>query len=219
MNRASVRILLLAAFASLFVTLWGCGSGYNSSKGGHISVQLTQAPPPFLMPGSTAGLVATVANDTDNKGVNWTCSVPGGGSCGSFSPSSTGYQIDTVYTAPTTGPAGAISIPVTVTATSVADSTQSANMTFNVYVATPALLTGQYAFVLEGYASFGMAGSVTLDGKGNITGGEGDASANSFYSTIPAITGNYAVDPTGHGSITFKLTNTSCCGTFTQTHA
>lgn len=219
MSRAFVRILLLAALAFALVTLSGCGGAYNSSKGGPVSVQLTQPPSPFLMPGSTTGLVATVANDTSNKGVAWTCSTPGGGSCGSFSPSTTGYQIDTVYTAPTSGPAGAITMPVTVTATSLADGSKSASTTINVYVATPALLSGQYGFVLEGFASFGLVGSVTLDGNGNITGGEGDGSANSFYTTVPTITGNYTVDPTGHGSITFNLTNTSCCGTFTQTHS
>lgn len=227
MNRASVRILLLTALTFVFVTLSGCGGSYNSSKGGPTSVQFTQPPPPFLMPGSTTGLVATVANDTNNKGVNWTCSTPGGGSCGSFSPSTTGYQIDTVYTAPTSGPAGAVTMPVTVTATSVADGSKSTSTTINVYVATPALLSGQYAFVLEGFASFGMAGSIVLDGKGNITDGEAEASANSFYSTVGrlntggnggALTGTYTVDPTGHGELVLNL-NTSCCGTFTQAHS
>jgi hypothetical protein len=227
MNRASVRILLLAALAFAFVTICGCSSKSYTTSGGAISVQLTQAPPQFMMPGTTAGAVATVTNDKNNAGATWSCSTPSGSACGSFSPTTTGYQIDSLYTSPSTGPANAITIPVTLTATSVADSTKSASTTVNVYVATPALLSGQYAFVLEGFASFGMAGSIVLDGQGNITDGEAEASANSFYSTVGrlntganggALTGTYTVDPTGHGELVLNL-NTSCCGTFTQAHS
>lgn len=81
-----------------------------------------------------------------------------------------------------------------------------------------AMLQGQYAFVLEGYASFGMVGSLILDGQGNVTGGEADGSANGFYSTIPSITGTYTLDAHGHGNISLSLNNTSCCGTLQQTH-
>jgi hypothetical protein len=80
------------------------------------------------------------------------------------------------------------------------------------------MLKGQYAFVLEGYGSFGMVGSVILDGNGNVTAGEADGSANGFYSTIPSITGTYTLDATGHGNISLSLNNTSCCGTLQQTH-
>lgn len=83
---------------------------------------------------------------------------------------------------------------------------------------TTAMLKGQYAFVLQGYASFGMVGSVILDGNGNITSGEADGSANGFYTTIPSITGTYNLDATGHGYISMSLNNTGCCGTLQQTH-
>jgi hypothetical protein len=83
---------------------------------------------------------------------------------------------------------------------------------------TIAMLKGQYAFVIEGYASYGMVGSVTLDGNGNITDGEADGSANGFYTAIPSITGTYTLDSTGHGNISMSLNNTGCCGTLQQTH-
>jgi hypothetical protein len=178
---------------------------------------MAQAPPAAILAGGSAGIVATVLYDNKNGGVNWSCTPSG--SCGTFSPTTTGYQVATLYTAPTSGPAGALNVPVTITATSVTDNTQSASATTTVQTATPALLQGQYAFVLEGYASFGMVGSVTLDGNGNIVSGEADASANGFYSTVPSITGTYTLDPTGHGTLAFSLNNTSCCGTFAQTHA
>jgi hypothetical protein len=214
------RILLSSLLTLGLATLSACGNGYDSPPGtttGTLTVQIAQAPPPAITAGATAGIVANVLYDTKNGGVTWSCAPVG--ACGTFSPATTGYQVGTLYTAPATGPAGALNVPVTITATSVTDTTQTASATTTIEVATPALLNGQYAFVLEGYASFGMVGSVTLDGNGNIVSGEGDASANGFYSTIPSITGTYTLDPTGHGTLAFSLNNTSCCGTFAQTHS
>lgn len=217
MNRRTPSLsLVLLALAFLAA----CGKGYDNPPGtttGTLTVQIVQAPPPAVAAGGSTGIVATVLYDSKNGGVSWSC-MPAG-SCGTFSPTTTGYQIATLYTAPSTGPVGALNVPVTITATSVADNTQSASATTTVQVATPALLQGQYAFVLEGYASNGMVGSVTLDGNGNIVSGEADASANGFYSTVPSITGTYSLDPTGHGTLAFSLNNTGCCGTFAQTHA
>jgi hypothetical protein len=214
----SRRILLFVSSIALAI-LSGC-NGIDKLPGtstGSLSVQIVQAPPGGIMAGGTAGIVANVLNDTKNSGVKWSCAPAG--ACGSFNPSATGYQVGTVYTAPTSGPAGSLYVPITITATSVSDSSHSASATTLVQVATPALLNGQYAFVLEGFASFGMVGSITLDGNGNVVSGEGDASANGFYSTIPSITGTYTLDPTGHGTLALSLNNTSCCGTLAQTHA
>jgi hypothetical protein len=217
MNR---RVPLLCLVICCLTFLAACGSGYDNPAGsasGNLTVQIVQPPPASILAGGTAGIVATVLYDNKNGGVTWSCAPAG--ACGSFSPATTGYQVTTLYTAPTSGPAGSLYVPVTITATSVTDSSQSASATSVVQVATTALLQGQYAFVLEGYASFGMAGSVTLDGNGNIVSGEADSSANQFYSTVPSITGTYSLDPTGHGTLSFSLNNTSCCGTFAQTHS
>ena len=217
MNRR-VPFLCLVILALAFLA--ACGKGYDNPPGittGTLTVQMVQAPPPAIMAGGMAGIVATVLYDNKNGGVTWTCTPAA--ACGTFTPTTTGYQVATLYTAPASGPAGALNIPVTITATSVTDSTKSARATTTVQVATPALLQGQYAFVLQGFASFGMVGSVTLDGAGNIVSGEADSSANGFYSTVPSITGTYTIDPTGHGTLAFSLNNTSCCGTFGQAHS
>ena len=64
----------------------------------------------------------------------------------------------------------------------------------------------QYAIVLyPGNGSFGMVASVTLDGNGNVIGGEADGSANGFYWNAPSITGTYTLDATGHGNISLSL--------------
>jgi hypothetical protein len=216
------RILLSSFAIPALVALCACNGidklpGTGSGSGAAVTVQITQMPPAALIAGQSTGVVANVLNDTTNGGVTWSCAPVG--ACGSFAPSTTQYQIGTLYTAPSSGPAGALNVPVTITATSVSDSSQSASATVVVQVATPALLQGQYAFVMEGYASFGMVGSITLDGNGNIASGEADASANNFYSTVPSLTGTYTLDPTGHGTLAFSLNNTSCCGTFAQTQS
>ncbi len=215
----SRRILVLFGLSLGLAILSGCNGidKLPGSSSGSLSVQMVQAPPGGLMEGQTAGIVANVLNDTANEGVTWSCAPAA--ACGTFNPTTTGYQVGTVYTAPKSGPAGSLYLPVTITATSVSDKSQSASATTLVGVATPALLQGQYAFVLEGFASFGMVGSITLDGKGNVVSGEGDASANGFYSTIPSITGTYTLDPTGHGTLALSLNNTGCCGTLAQTHS
>lgn len=213
-----VPLLCLVIFCLAFLA--ACGKSYDNPPGtttGNLTVQIVQPPPAAIVAGGTAGIVATVLYDNKNGGVTWSCTPAT--ACGTFTPTTTGYQIATLYTAPASGPAGALNIPVTITATSVTDSTKSASTTTTLQVATPALLQGQYAFVLQGYASFGMAGSVTLDGNGNIVSGEADSSANGFYSTVPSITGTYSLDATGHGTLAFSLNNTSCCGTFAQTHS
>ncbi len=214
------RVLLLSLLTLALAVACACGNGYDAPPGsttGSLAVQIVQGPPPALIAGGTAGLVANVVNDKKNGGVTWSCAPAG--ACGSFTPSTTGYQIGTLYTAPTSGPAGALTLPVTITATSVSDSTQTASVSTTVQVATPALLQGQYAFVMEGFASYGMVGSVTLDGNGNIVSGEADASANGFYTDIPSLTGTYTLDATGHGTLAFSLNNTGCCGTFAQTQS
>ena len=214
MNR---RILLSSCAIMAMAFLAACGNGIDKlpgtgSSGGALSVQLVQPPPAVLTAGQGVGLAANVLNDTGSGSVTWSCTPVG--ACGTFNPTTTGYQIGTQYTAPLAPPNGPIttnlSYPVTITATSVTSSSATASATFNV--------AQQYAFVLEGYASFGMVGSLTLDGNGNIIAGEADGSANGFYSTIPSITGTYSLDSTGHGSISMSLNNTSCCGTLQQTH-
>lgn len=214
------RTLLLSLLALALLSLAACGGSYDSAPGtttGSLQVQLAQGPPPAMVAGGTAGLVANVLYDNKNGGVTWSCAPTG--ACGSFSPATTGYQVATLYTAPGTGPAGTLNVPVTITATSVTDGTQAASASTILQVASPALLQGQYAFVLQGYASFGMVGSVTLDGNGNVVSGEADGSANGFYSGVPSITGTYTLDATGHGTLALSLNDTDCCGTLAQTHA
>jgi hypothetical protein len=209
-----VPLLCLVIVAVAFLS--ACGKGYDNPPGtttGTLTVQIVQAPPAVVTAGGTAAIAANVLNDKANAGVTWSC-VPAN-ACGSFNPATAGYQITTVYTAPVAPANGPITpnlaYPVTITATSVADNTQSVSATINV--------AQQYAIVLyPGNGSLGMVASVTLDGNGNVIGGEADGSANNFYWNAPSITGTYTLDATGHGTLSLSLNNSTCCGTLQQTH-
>jgi len=216
MNRKALALSLLILAVA---TLSAC-NGVDSpagTTGGTLTVQMIQPPPQSMIAGGTAGLAATVLNDKNNAGVTWSCAPAA--ACGSFSPATTTYQITTLYTAPVAPPNGPVTTnlayTVTITATSVADSSKSASATVTV--------GQQYAIVLlPGNGSLGMVASVTLDGNGNVIGGEADGSANGLYWTTltktGSVTGTYALDATGHGNISLNLNNTSCCGNIVQTH-
>src|SRR5207249_5784645 len=71
----------------------------------------------------TQQFTATATNDPSNKGVSWTLmqsATPCSPGCGTISPANTGSGVATTYTAPSAVPTPA---QVTVTATSVADTT------------------------------------------------------------------------------------------------
>jgi hypothetical protein len=215
------KVLVVPFLLAVTLVLTACGGqgvppgagGSTAVDGGKLTVQLTQGPPATMQSGQQSGLFATVFNDKNNAGVTWSCTPAN--ACGSFTPGTTGYLIDTLYIAPALP---VINETVQITATSVADSTQSASASLLVY-AGETLLNGQYAIVLfPGNGSFGMVASVALDGNGNVTAGEADGSANGFYWSAPSITGTYTLDAAGHGDISLSLTDTTCCGTLQQTH-
>ncbi len=208
----SRRIVLLFFAVLGLAVLSACGNGIDKLPGvssGALTVQITQPPPASLLAGTTAGLVANVVNDTKSGQVTWSCTPVG--ACGTFNPSTTGYQIGTLYTAPVAPPNGPITpnlqYGVVITATSVTDSTKSASANVTI--------PQRYAFVLAGYASLGMVGSIILDGNGNVTSGEADWSQNGAYSGM-SLTGTYSLDASGHGFLSLNLVNT-IYGTFPQT--
>ena len=174
-----------------------------------VAVQLTTVPAAeSIQTGATATFAATVTNDSTNAGVTWSC-VPLN-LCGSFNPAQTASAAATTYTAPASVPQSNL---IAITATSVADNTKSASFLLTVYKAgtNNSLLNGQYSFLLTGLdspGSYALAGSVTLDGSGNVSAGELDV-----VDAVPAnaqlgvpVTGTYAIDATGHGTMTLNYT-------------
>jgi hypothetical protein len=173
-----------------------------------ITVSISQQPPPSIQTGGTAQVVAVVAGDSTNSGVDWsaTCAfLVSSAECGSFNPSQTASGSPTTYTAPPSVPPGN---EVTITATSVAVSTTSANA---IPVQISALLQGQYAFLISGQKSTSTStsafyvaiGSITADGAGRITSGNEDFFDEFNPNGIEtSITGYYSIGADGRGTIT-----------------
>lgn len=89
-----------------------------------VSVSFAIPPPSSLGINQTyPNFNALVTNDPTGAGVIWTatCASP---ACGSFNPTTTATQVGTVYTAPAAVPMGGV---VTITATSLSDTTKSAS--------------------------------------------------------------------------------------------
>jgi hypothetical protein len=190
MNRKS--LLMAFAFAAS-VLLGACSSSTPP-------VVAISGAPASLEVNLTSSLTATVTHDSSNGGVTWSCAPAG--ACGTFSPSQTASGTATTYTAPAT--AGS----VTITATSVKKATSTATATINVTaVASASNLSGQYAFKVSGWDAsgtfYGAAGSVTLDGAGNVTGGEEDFNDTTVgtASVADGVTGTYTVGADGQGTM------------------
>ncbi len=89
--------------------------------------------PGSLQISTALGLTAVVTNDPLAAGVFWTATC-GSSVCGSFSPTSTLSLGDTTYTAPSLVPAGS---KVTLTATSLTDTTKFARVTLTITAPPP----------------------------------------------------------------------------------
>jgi len=157
------RFSLLFLMASLAALLAACGSSNNSSTT-PISVVFTAGflPPTSLTVGANAGIAATVSNDSKNLGVTWSCTPAS--SCGSFNPTSTASTVPTTYTAPASVPSGGT---VTVTATSVADSTKFASqqITINAAAAISVTLTTPPPSSLPIQGTAGIVATVANDSQ------------------------------------------------------
>jgi hypothetical protein len=139
-------VALSIAFVGAFSA--GCGGGSNSSGGGGGSTAITVSVTPnpaTVAVGTNQEFMATVSNDSANKGVSWalSCATPNG--CGSLSFLSPGSSIRVVvYTAPATAPTPAT---VTITATSISDTTKSGTATVTVGPAISVSLSPTTAMV------------------------------------------------------------------------
>jgi hypothetical protein len=192
-----------------------------------VSIQITQGVPSNLLAvNGTAPLVATVANDPANAGVDWTVTCGSPGTCGSFSPAHTASGAATMFTAPGVVPVGNT---VTITATSTAAPTQIAMETDTIALTLPSnsLLSGRFVIMVSGKNSsngpYAFGGTISGDGNGNITGGSldlVDASGNaapSFVinvispSTAPS---TYNIGPDGRGQIHLTINTIALNGSF-----
>ena len=148
---------------------------------------------------ASQAFAATVKYDPSNAGVIWSVDVScTADTCGELSAASTA---SVTYTAPNTVPNPS---KITLTATSIADSTKTASVVVN--VAASLLLPGDYAFAFSGWDG-ALTRQVTLghfhaDANGNITSGVEDVNDETgVYLSVP-ITGSYTFNSNHRGNLT-----------------
>lgn len=125
--RPSSYLILAITFVMMIAGCSG-GSSPNPPDPPAVAVAFSPQAPTSVDAGSAASLTVVVSNDSANGGVKWSVSC-GSGQCGSFSAPSTTSGAATKFTA-----LGSVPNPatVTVTATSVTDSTKSASATISI---------------------------------------------------------------------------------------
>ena len=196
------RILPLTA-ASVLV-LAGCGGG-GGSNGPSISVAFSSNPPSAIVAGATTQIAAVVNGDSTHAGAKWSVNC-GGAQCGSISPTATSSGSNTTFTAPAAVPSAAI---VTITATSVADPSQSVATTITINASQPSgpiLSDGNYVYHYSGQDQRGLyfvAGVFTMKG-GVITAGEQDFTDPAYYANDTLNAGNSSLSRVG-GNIQIVL--------------
>lgn len=167
-----------------------------------VSIAFQPAPEPTINLAGTTSLTAVVNNDSANLGVDWSLLCPANSNCGTLSSQHTGSGAGVTYTPP--GAISGNSQTFTIEAFATADNTK--NVVANLAVTGFAnVLKGTYVFStkgIDGNGSFQLAGVVSLDGNGGITGGEQTLN-DQTQSVSDAITGgSYYVGPDGRGLLT-----------------
>jgi hypothetical protein len=117
---------VIVAVATVAV-LVACGDPKYRPPAIMIAFSTSYPPPSALNTGATAGIAAVVTNDHAGALVNFSC-LPAG-QCGSFNPNPVASNVPTTYQAPAVVPPGN---SVTVTATSVTDSSKSVSATITI---------------------------------------------------------------------------------------
>ncbi len=205
-------ILLLIAL-SMVAALVACSSSSTPPPPPVISVALSGTPPTSLQTNAVQAFTATVTNDSANAGVTWSVTCGSSGACGSFDHTSTASGAATNYTAPSAVPTGNT---VTVTATSVTDSTKSASAIVTITAPPVIAVTlgpapsslqvlggaGITAFVANDSANAGVTWTVACGSAGAC----GSLSASSTASGAPTDYTAPSAVPTGN---TVTLTATS----------
>jgi hypothetical protein len=178
LSGAAVLYTAPAAIPSPATVTLTATSAADGSKSTFATITITAAPLAIVVTvspmtasvptgGATQTFTATVQNDSQNKGVNWTLSgvACSAAACGSVSPASSASSAAVTYTSPAHSPTPA---SITLTATSGAESTTGATATITLI--TPAAPTASTPLVLgEAGVSEGFGEPViATDATGNV---------------------------------------------------
>ena len=197
---------------SVFVMSGCSGGGGGGGGGADIEVSLSTAGSATIV--ASGGMLTVKANviNASDMNVTWSLSGPNcPNNCGTITPTTTDFAD---YKAPTNVSA---QFTVAVTATSVENPAKSGSIVLTVQArncpATASLLSGQYAFLLQGFSNnagagpgIATVGSFTADGCGSIT----DGSADYYFGTMLAgnavsLSGTYTIGTDHRGIVNLTV--------------
>ena len=184
----------------------GCG-GYGGSSSGSgggsgISATITNAVTTVQAGAMYTFDATSPSNNGYTAGISWSIS-PASGAGTLSTPTNSGFTSTVIYTAP-------MSVPspnsVTITATPADSAVSAATDTFMISAAAGNKFSGRFAFAMSGVDAtsegVNIAGSMTADGLGNITGGEIDFDrGESPATTSTPLAGAYTLDANMRGVI------------------
>jgi hypothetical protein len=170
-----IALLALGFLAASILS--GCGGGMSTPLLPPISVSVNPTTASVQV-SQTASFMATVQNDSANKGVTWSLSGAGcsGATCGALSANSSASGAPITYTAPSTVPTPAT---VTLTASSVTDHNKSAAATITIAPPPPSIST---KFLPDGM--FGTPYHQTIQATGGVAPFSWAVSAGAFPSGL-----------------------------------
>ena len=215
---AITRWMLFVIAAAMLAMLAGCSSGDTANVQNPppppqsqvtISVQASGLVNGSIPVNGAVSLTATLQGTTTQvgEGVAWslTCQAGSGGVCGTLSALSSASGASITYTAPASFPTG--SMVAEVVAYAEADDTTNSVSPIDITTFDSNFQAGNYVLQVqgaEGGLPYEFVAVLTLDGQGNVTGGEQTVNANGSSYTDQKLTGNYFVGGDGRGTITIN---------------
>lgn len=226
-------IFFLPPVAALLM-LAGCGGGSTATvqnppapPSSNITIAFQPQPAPALNVGFSENLTATVGNDPNQYGVDWSLTCGNPPNCGTLtvngnSGTHTASGAPITYTAPSLLSTNTMLIQIVAYAT--ADHTKNVAAPITVSTFDSNFAAGTYVLQAHGVDSsfnpYQIAAAIVLDGKGNITGGEQTANYASTGSLADTnLSGNYFIGNDGRGTITIDTKDFSIGGNGVETFA
>lgn len=227
------RWILILLMAPVLV-IAGCGGGNTANvqnppppPQSNVAIAFQPQPMPALNVSFSENLIATVSNDPNNYGVDWTVTCGTPSNCGTLTVgadtvSHTASGSPITYTAPPTLSTNSMIIQIVAYAT--ADHTKNVVAPITISTFDTGFAAGTYVLQAQGIDSsflpYQFAAAIVLDGNGNITNGEQTANYSSTGSLADTnLTGSYFIGNDGRGTITISTKDTSIGGNGFETFA
>lgn len=221
------RCILTLLTASVLAILMGCEGGSTANvqnppppPSSNITIAFQPQPAPALNVSFSENLVASVSNDPNNYGVDWSLTCGTASNCGTLtvngnSGTHTASGSPITYSAPSFLATNNMIVEIVAYATADHNKNVVAPITISTF--DSGFPAGTYVLQVHGVDSgfnpYQFAAAIVLDGNGNITGGEQTANYAGFGSLADTnLTGSYFIGNDGRGTITLNTNDANIGG-------